>query len=157
MGGLDARRSARRPGRSGRVLSLTTIGTPHLGSALADFAKIGFGRVYRLLQTLRIDHWGFLDLTRRRRRRGQPHGARRPPASPASASPATRPPRRLPAAPPLHESRRPEGPNDGLVSVESALAFGEPLPAWPIDHLRQVGWLARRRARRASIARSTST
>jgi hypothetical protein len=34
-----------------------------------------------------------------------------------------------------------EGPNDGLVSVESATAFGTPLPAWPLDHLRQLNWL----------------
>ena len=39
----------------------------------------------------------------------------------------------------LHEL---EGPNDGLVSVESALAFGTPLPVWPVDHLRQMNWLA---------------
>ena len=35
-----------------------------------------------------------------------------------------------------------EGPNDGLVSVESANAFGRPLPSWPVDHLRQMNWLA---------------
>ena len=35
-----------------------------------------------------------------------------------------------------------EGPNDGLVSVESANAFGTPLPIWPADHLRQMNWLA---------------
>jgi triacylglycerol lipase len=34
-----------------------------------------------------------------------------------------------------------EGPNDGLVSVESALAFGTPLPHWPVDHLRQTNWM----------------
>ena len=40
-----------------------------------------------------------------------------------------------------------EGPNDGLVSVESANAFGRPLPLWPVDHFRQMNWLPRRRAR----------
>ena len=35
-----------------------------------------------------------------------------------------------------------EGPNDGLVSVESASAFGTPLDAWPVDHLRQMNWLS---------------
>jgi triacylglycerol lipase len=34
-----------------------------------------------------------------------------------------------------------EGPNDGLVSVASAQAFGTPLPAWPVDHLRQMNWM----------------
>ena len=40
-----------------------------------------------------------------------------------------------------------EGPNDGLVSVESANAFGESLPAWRADHLRQMGWFAPRNGR----------
>jgi hypothetical protein len=35
-----------------------------------------------------------------------------------------------------------EGPNDGLVPVDSAAAFGTVLPAWPLDHLRQMNWLA---------------
>ena len=30
---------------------------------------------------------------------------------------------------------------DGLVSIESAHAFGTPLPIWPADHLRQLNWL----------------
>ena len=34
-----------------------------------------------------------------------------------------------------------KAPNDGLVSTESAHAFGTPLPIWPADHLRQVNWL----------------
>jgi triacylglycerol lipase len=34
-----------------------------------------------------------------------------------------------------------EGENDGLVSVESSLGFGRPLPGWPIDHLRQMSWM----------------
>ena len=40
MGGLDARRLLADPSWQRRVLSLTTIGTPHLGTALADFAKL---------------------------------------------------------------------------------------------------------------------
>jgi hypothetical protein len=35
-----------------------------------------------------------------------------------------------------------EGPNDGLVPVSSALAFGSPLPSWPADHLRQMNWMS---------------
>jgi len=34
-----------------------------------------------------------------------------------------------------------EGPNDGLVSVASAQAFGTALPSWPADHLRQMNWM----------------
>lgn len=145
MGGLDARALLAGEGDAGLVLSLTTIGTPHLGSALADFAKIGFGRVYRLFKALHIDHSGFLDITRRtarsfHRRHPTPSGV---PCYSVAGDPEPEdvclPLRKLHAI--LDES---EGPNDGVVSVESALAFGEPLPLWRIDHLRQVGWLAPR-------------
>ncbi len=142
MGGLDARALLASEGDSGLILSLTTVGTPHLGSALADFAKIGFGRVYQLFSALRVDHSGFLDITRRAARafhRGHPTPEGVPCFSVAgdpSPEDVCLPLRRLHAI--LHEA---EGPNDGVVPVESALAFGEPLPVWRVDHLRQVGWL----------------
>ena len=41
LGGLDARRLQADPFWRDRILSLTTIGTPHLGTYLADFAKPG--------------------------------------------------------------------------------------------------------------------
>jgi triacylglycerol lipase len=142
MGGLDARLLATDPAWSRRVLSVTTIGTPHLGSSLADFAKLRVGRIYRLLEALGIDHRGFLDVTRR-----SAHAFHRRVVVPATIpcfSVAGDPPlpavswplRRLHAA--MSEL---EGPNDGLVSVESACAFGTPLPNWPLDHLGQMNWL----------------
>jgi triacylglycerol lipase len=142
MGGLDARMLQSDPAWSGRVLSLTTIGTPHLGSSIADFAQLKVGRVYRLLTALRIDHRGFLDVTRRNAR--EFHRAIAPPkdlpcfsiAGNPNAADVCWPLQRLHAA--MIEL---EGPNDGLVSVESALAFGTPLPHWPVDHLRQTNWM----------------
>jgi triacylglycerol lipase len=143
MGGLDARRLLAEAGWRKRVLSLTTIGTPHLGSFLADFAKLRVGRVYRLLESLRVDPRGFLDITRRSARRfhrtyGLPDDI--PCFSVAGDPPPTEvtwPLQRL------HEILQElEGPNDGLVSTESARAFGTPLPSWPADHLRQMNWLA---------------
>ena len=65
MGGLDARQLLVNPAWSGRILSLTTIGTPHLGSALADYSRLRAGPVYRLLRAMKIKHHGFFDLTRR--------------------------------------------------------------------------------------------
>ena len=65
MGGLDARQLLFDPRWKGRILSLTTIGTPHLGTALADHLRLRIGPVYRLLRTMRIEHRGFFDLTRR--------------------------------------------------------------------------------------------
>jgi triacylglycerol lipase len=142
MGGLDARKLLADPLWQKRVLSVTTIGTPHQGTSLADFAKLRVGRVYRLLQALGVDPQGCLDVTRSAAQRFHD----RHPLSPSlpcfsvagdpSAELVSWPLRRLHAV--LMEL---EGPNDGLVSVESANAFGCPLPRWPVDHLRQLNWL----------------
>lgn len=142
MGGLDARELLADPSWAGQVLSLTTIGTPHLGSSLADFAQMRVGRIYRLLEALKIDHRGFLDVTCEAARefdRRTPAPAHVPCFSVAGHPPADEvswPLWRLNAI--LQEV---EGPNDGLVSVDSALAFGTPLPTWPLDHFRQMDWL----------------
>ena len=143
MGGLDARALVADPWWQRRVLSLTTIATPHLGSGIADFAKLRAGRIYAVLERLGIDHAGFLDVTpgaardfNRRTRR-----PRHLPSFSVAGDPADNevcwPLRRLHVA--LDEL---EGPNDGLVSVASATAFGDPLPSWPVDHLRQMNWFS---------------
>jgi triacylglycerol lipase len=143
MGGLDARRLLAEPAWRKRILSLTTIGTPHLGTALADFAKLRVGRIFRLLTALGVDPRGCLDVTRsaaRRFHRRQPALSDFPcfcvAGSPTDATIGW-PLRRTFAA--LSEL---EGPNDGLVPVESALAFGTPLPVWPLDHLKQMNWFS---------------
>jgi triacylglycerol lipase len=142
MGGLDARMLLSDPAWQRRVLSLTTIGTPHLGSSIADFAQLKVGRVYRILTSLGIDHRGFLDVTRRNAR--EFHRAYAPPEGLPCFSIAGNP-SLADVCWPLHRFyvalSELEGPNDGLVSVESALAFGTPLPHWPVDHLRQTNWL----------------
>src|SRR5205807_7832161 len=46
MGGLDARYLIARLGMAGRVLSLTTIATPHRGSAFADWGLRRLGPVF---------------------------------------------------------------------------------------------------------------
>jgi len=143
MGGLDARALAADPAWKGRILSLTTIATPHLGSAIADFAKLRVGRIYTLLEKLGIDHHGFLDVTPRaaaefNRRTPLPDWL--PAFSVAGDPPEDEvcwPLRRL------HQALLDlEGPNDGLVSVSSATALGVPLPAWPLDHFQQMNWLS---------------
>jgi len=147
MGGLDARWLLAEAGWRKRVLSLTTIGTPHLGTSLADFAKLRVGRVYRLLESLGIDPRGLLDITRRSARRlhrrlGQIDDL--PCFSVAGDPPweeVTWPLQRLYTV--LGEL---EGSNDGLVPVTSARAFGTPLTSWPADHLRQMNWLVPARA-----------
>ena len=145
MGGLDARPLRADPAWAGRVLSLTTVGTPHLGSAIADLSRVKAGRVYRLLRVMKIEHKGFLDLTRRAARavnRGVP-APRSIPCFSVAGDPAAG--HVCWPLKPFHEVLAAlEGPNDGLVSVESALAFGTPLPGWPVDHFRQMNWLAPR-------------
>jgi triacylglycerol lipase len=144
MGGLDARQLLVDPAWQKRVLSLTTVGTPHLGTSLADFAELRAGRVFRLMAALGVDPQGCRDITRRAARRFHrrlmvPESV---PCFSVAGDPASEtvcwPLQRTHAA--LLEL---EGPNDGLVTVDSALAFGTPLPTWPIDHFRQINWLAR--------------
>lgn len=143
LGGLDARRLLADPYWRKRVLSLTTIGTPHLGTMLADFAKLRAGRIYRVLELTGLDYRGFLDITRLAARRFH----RR------HLEPRDIPCFSLAGDPPPEEITWPlqrlhvilselEGPNDGLVPVSSALAFGAPLPTWPADHLRQMNWMS---------------
>ena len=142
MGGLDSRRLLTDPAWRGRILTLTTIGTPHLGSWLADFAKLRVGRIYRLLERMGVDPRGCVDVTRGEA--GRFHDRNPAPSDVPCFSVAGEPAvesvcwplRRFHAI--LSEL---EGPNDGLVSTESAVAFGTPLPVWPADHLRQMNWL----------------
>jgi triacylglycerol lipase len=144
MGGLDARRLLANPVWQRRILSLSTVGTPHQGTALADFAKMRVGRIFRLLSSIGIDPQGCLDITRRAARRFNRNypAPRDLPCFSVAGTPTPEtvcwPLTRTFAA--LSEL---EGPNDGLVPVDSALAFGTPLPHWPVDHLRQMNWMER--------------
>ena len=71
MGGLDARYMiSRLKPPNVNVLSLTTVASPHRGSAFADyvFEQIGpenLPRMYRALQLMRIETGAFSQLTRR--------------------------------------------------------------------------------------------
>jgi triacylglycerol lipase len=142
MGGLDTRRLLADQAWRRRVLSLTTIGTPHLGSWLADFAKLRVGRIYGLLERMGVDPRGCVDVTRGEA--GRFHDRNPAPTDVPCFSVAGEPTvetvcwplRRFHAI--LSEL---DGPNDGLVSTESALAFGTALPVWPADHFRQMNWL----------------
>ncbi|MBW1998079.1 MAG: hypothetical protein JRJ29_08975, partial [Deltaproteobacteria bacterium] len=63
MGGLDARLMIYRYRLEKRVSSLTTIGTPHLGSSYADWGIKRFGVLLKLFRPLGLDLNGFKDLT----------------------------------------------------------------------------------------------
>ena len=144
MGGLDARRLLANPAWQRRIKSLSTIGTPHLGTALADFAKLRVGRIFRLLSSMGIDPQGCLDVTRRAARRfNRKHPA--PPDVPCISVAGNPTPETVcwPLTRTFAALSELEGPNDGLVPLDSALAFGTPLPHWPVDHLRQMNWMER--------------
>ena len=144
MGGLDARRLLSNADWRRRVLSLSTIGTPHLGTALADFAKLRVGRVFRMLSSMGIDPQGCLDITRRAAR-GFNRKYTAPDDIPCISIAGNPTPETVcwPLTRTFAALSELEGPNDGLVPLESALAFGTPLPVWPVDHLRQMNWMER--------------
>jgi triacylglycerol lipase len=142
MGGLDARHAISRLGLSERVLTLTTLGTPHRGSSFADWAS---GRLVRLFGPL-FDHFGlpraaFDDLTTEACRR---FNEETPDAAKVRYfSVAGRVPHRKGLRPDWAISEpiiyRAEGQNDGLVAMTSA-AWGESCEVWDGDHLSLVNW-----------------
>jgi triacylglycerol lipase len=141
MGGLDARYLISRLGMSHRVLTVTTLGTPHRGTAFADWGISRFARLLKpILRFYRVPTQGFYDLTTASCRVFN----REVPDSPSvryfsvagrlegcCLNPEWLLPRSIvgPA----------EGPNDGVVSVASA-TYGESLQEWEGDHLSLVNW-----------------
>ncbi|HKI38110.1 MAG TPA: hypothetical protein VKA46_40025 [Gemmataceae bacterium] len=142
MGGLDSRYLISRLGMAGRVLTLTTLGTPHRGTAFADWGTDNLGpAVQPFLDLFGIPAEGFYDL---RRDRCAEFNAQTPNAegvryfSIAGAF-----------VPDWLSSQwllpygiiaREEGPNDGLVSVDSA-HYGEQFEQWPdCNHADLVNW-----------------
>ncbi|MFG0251939.1 MAG: esterase/lipase family protein [Phycisphaerales bacterium JB038] len=142
MGGLDARYFITHLGGAERVRSLTTLGTPHRGTIIADlFRRSSGGR--RLLGLAR--RFGLSDAPARDL--GTEHMARfndQTPDDPrvryfsvAGVKPVGQ--MDLLLRPSARILQRAAGPNDGLVSVTSA-AWGEASLVWPCDHVDMVGW-----------------
>ena len=142
MGGLDARYMISKLGMAERVLTLTTVGTPHRGTSFADW---GINRLARLLapilEAIGIPHQAFYDLTTTRcgafneqvkddpRVRyfsvaGRHEGGWHSPEWQLSHPIVT----------------LAEGPNDGIVSVASA-TYGERCEVWKGDHISLINWL----------------
>jgi triacylglycerol lipase len=138
MGGLDARYMIARLGMEGRVRSLTTVGTPHRGTAVADW---GVRRLSRSMKPL-FHFWGiptdaFDDLTTESCARFNEILPDAPGVRYFSV--AGRCERKY--LPPVwwaaSEVAGEEGPNDGVVSVTSA-TYGEALEVWDGDHMHLV-------------------
>ncbi len=141
MGGLDARYMISCLGMGQRVLTLTTLGTPHRGTAFADW---GISRLERLIKPIfdlvGVPTQAFYDLTTSRcdafneRVRDVP-GVRYFSVAGKHDGHILN----TKFLVPYHIVLAKEGPNDGVVSVNSA-RYGECLDMWEGDHLSLVNW-----------------
>jgi triacylglycerol lipase len=139
LGGLDARYMISHLGMAERVLTLTTVGTPHRGSPCADVGVRYLAAVTRpLLDFLRIPYQAYFDLTTDSCREFN----QRTPNAPnvryfSIAGRIEGPWHSLHWLPGQKLIERVEGPNDGVVSVSSA-TWGESLDVWAGDHLNLI-------------------
>ena len=157
MGGLDARHMIVDKGMADRVATLTTIGTPHLGTPVADrIAQPGGAALVQALDRV-VDVDGFADLTtaacEQFNRRAEDAEAKNAVVYQTYAASENWPDVFAPLVLSwliIHEQ---EGKNDGLVSVRSQqwareliandgtrnpiVQRGFPFPA---DHLNEIGW-----------------
>jgi triacylglycerol lipase len=141
MGGLDARYMISRLGMADRVLSLTTLGTPHRGSSFADWAISRLERFVKpLLDMFNLPYQAFYDLTTEKCRQFNEDVPDAPNVryfSVAGRHPNGGWKSRFHL---LHEFvRQTEGPNDGIVSLTSA-KYGESCNEWDGDHMSLVNW-----------------
>jgi triacylglycerol lipase len=138
MGGLDARHMISRLGMHDRVLSLTTIGTPHRGSAFADWGVRRLGRSVKPV----LNFWGvptdaFDDLTTESCARFTEETPDAPGVRYYSVAGAC-PTELLPWVWWPAKMLGPEdGPHDGVVSVASA-TWGDGVEVWDADHMNLV-------------------
>jgi triacylglycerol lipase len=141
MGGLDSRYAITRLGMAERVLSLTTIGTPHRGSPFADWGVRRLEKwVKPLFKFFALPDQAFYDLTTDGCRAFNAQVPDVPRVRYFSIAGRCTlawisPDLLLP-----HEViRRAEGPNDGMVSVASA-TWGEHIDVWEGDHISLINW-----------------
>jgi triacylglycerol lipase len=141
MGGLDSRHMISRLGMAGRVLSLTTIGTPHKGTAFADWGVRRFARLAcPLFNFFGLPYQAFKDLTtahckKFNARTPDAPGVRYFSVAGRFEAPWLTPEWQFPAK----IVERAEGENDGVVSVTSA-RYGEDCQVWDGDHMNLVNW-----------------
>jgi triacylglycerol lipase len=142
MGGLDARYLISCLDMASRVLSLTTIGTPHRGSPFADWGVRHLDRVLSpVFDFLGLPRQAFYDLTTDACRTFNETVVDAPGVRYFSVAGRhhgrwDRPEWLLP----FSIVQAAEGDNDGMVSVASA-TYGEACEVWDADHVGLVSWL----------------
>ena len=139
MGGLDSRYMISHLGMAERVRSLTTLGTPHRGTAFADW---GIRRVERLVKPffdlLGLSREAFHDLTTASCREFNEKTPDAPGVRYFSVAARFSLDWTLPEWQLSHRIiARLEGDNDGLVAVSSA-KWGEAFEVWEGDHASLV-------------------
>ena len=149
LGGLDSRFMISKLGMADRVLSLTTIGTPHHGTPLADIVVRGDDPfLTKFMEHLGVDVNGLLDITTEALPRFNDEVPDADGVRYFSIGGRFTPPRILGIPQGLfgltHDliaKKEPEPDNDGLVSVASA-TMGRPawtpLATWEVNHARMV-------------------
>jgi triacylglycerol lipase len=144
MGGLDARLAIARYDLGERVASLTTIGTPHHGTPLADIAFVlgEWRRSRRLLSQFGLDVDGVYDVSTDRMREFNRlvldvPGVMYTNVVAAADLEAGGVHAMLAYA--YRYLRRTAGPNDGIVPALSQ-RWGETLEEVDADHWAQIGW-----------------
>jgi triacylglycerol lipase len=145
MGGLDARYAIKHLGLAPRVASLTTIGTPHRGSPIADVGAALVGNILGLNKLLGLVGLGvdaFHDLTTEHMTKfnAEVEDARGVRYFSVIATVDHGDPDLLPLLSPssLFLTKR-TGPSDGMVPADSQ-AWGRVLDRVKADHWAQIGW-----------------
>jgi triacylglycerol lipase len=153
MGGLDARHMISRLDMAERVLSLTTLGTPHRGTAFADWGLTKLERLVRpAFDFLGVPIQAFYDLTTAACRKFNDETPDAPNVRYFSV--AGRHDGNLYSPGwllPYNIVLQAEGPNDGVVSHASA-RYGETEDVWEGDHFSLVNWLNPTGAKRNGAA-----
>jgi triacylglycerol lipase len=145
MGGLDARYAITHLGLHARVASLTTIGTPHRGTPIADTSTMFIGdwpKFRRMLDKMGANVDGLYDLTTLRMEQfnrlvtdvaGVAYG------SVVGAITGVERPVNPLLLPGHSYLSRTVGANDGMVPVESQ-KWGDVFGEIEADHWEQIGW-----------------
>ena len=141
MGGLDSRYMISRLGMADRVLSLTTLGTPHRGSPFADWAVMRLVPLVAMwFDVVGLPREAFQDLTVARCRVFNELTPNVPSVRYLSVAGRYKAPRFHPSwglsAPMIEKA---EGPCDGIVSVASA-TWGAGCEVWDGDHMSLINW-----------------
>jgi triacylglycerol lipase len=141
MGGLDSRYMISCLDMADKVLTLTTLGTPHRGSSFADWGVARFERIVKpILDTLGMPYQAFYDL--RVQNCALFNDKVKDAANVRYFSVAGQHDGTLLLPEwllPYNIVKKAEGENDGIVSVMSA-KWGDDVEIWEGDHLRLVNW-----------------